>query len=644
METIRIVVCGDERVGKSSLIASLTKETFVPHLERVVPAIAIPRDFSNSSASTIVVDTAADNLPQLQNEIREANCIWLVYADHYTYERISLYWIPLFRSMGVNLPIVVSGNKVDIDEAETEAMVHEEFMPLLLEFKEIEACIRTSAKNNYNVYQAFYLCQRSVTHPLSPLYDYKYSSLKPLAVRALKRVFYLCDTDQDGVLNEDEFLKLQQRCFHKTLDFNELQDIKRTLDEIEPGLFDSNGIGEKGFIALNKYYCESGRHETIWGILRSFNYTDSLSIDDKVLHPKLEIPPSSSVELSPKGYKFLVDLFILFDKDNDGGLNDIELERLFYPTPGIPKAWEEANFPRSVVCNQQGYVTLQGWLAQWSMTTFLDYGTTLEYLGYFGYEDHSNTSRYGRKIKSNDTISALHITKPRKLRKREGIVYRTPVPDRTVFNCFIVGFSGCGKTSLLESFLSRQFSTGHAPTLGQKIAVNNVEIAGGKQCYLILQELGGLEGPILENNSKLDNCDVLCFAYDSSDPDSFQHLIDLRNKYSNLQTIPTVFVALKADLDRQQQRADFQPEPYTKSLFLSPPLHISSSWTSSLSELMSALVQASSNPQTCTPGLLPNPKEQENFINPFTIGGGALGFMAIMSAWYLRGSISNFGR
>lgn len=636
-QTVRIVICGDEGVGKSSLVTSLTKEIFVPNIQSVVPPINIPRDFSNSSSSTIVVDTPADNVPQLQYEIRQANCIWLVYADHYTYERISLYWIPMFRSMGVNLPIVVCCNKMDMDMAsdtESEVILHEEFTPLLLEFKEIEACIRTSAKINHNVNKAFYLCQRAVTHPLAPLYDYKYFNLKPLAVFALKRVFYLCDTDQDGYLNENEFLELQQRCFHKTLDFNELQDIKNTLEEINLGLFTDRGINEEGFIKLNKYYCESGRHETIWGILREFHYTDSLSIDDKILYPKMDIPQHSSVELSPKGYKFLVDLFILFDKDNDGGLNDMELERLFYPTPGIPKAWEETNFPRSVVCNQQGYVTLQGWLAQWSMTTYLDYRTTLEYLGYFGYEENAKSSKRGP-----DTTSALHVTKPRRLKKRDGKIYRTPVPDRTVFNCFIVGFSGCGKTSLLEAFLSRPFSTGHAPTLGQKVAVNNVEIVGGKQCYLILQELGGLETAILENNGKLENCDVLCFAYDSSDSASFQHLIDLKSKYSELDTIPTVYVALKADLDRQQQRADYQPEPYTKSLFLSSPLHVSSNWTSSLGELMTTLVQAASNPQISTPNLVPYPTEREPIINPFTIGCGALGFMAIISAWYLRGSV-----
>ncbi|KAG7841116.1 hypothetical protein KL942_002104 [Ogataea angusta] len=638
MDSIRVVICGDEGVGKSSLITTLVKEKFVPSIQHLIPPISIPKDFSGSPyspKSSVLIDTVSSDLNNVQEQIRQADVIWLVYSDRYTYERISLYWIPMFRSMGVNLPIVLCNNKSDLDELpnESESILNEELIPLLKEFKEIEACIRCSAKENYNVNQAFYLCQRAVTHPIAPLYDYKESNLKPLALNALKRVFYLCDTDQDGYLNDAEFLQLQLKCFHKSLDINELNSIKMTLNSALPGTATERGITEEGFVALNKLYAESGRHETIWGILRAFHYTDSLSIDDKILYPKIDVPHGSSVELSPNGYRFLVDLFLLFDKDNDGGLNDEELNQLFYPTPGVPRLWQEFNFPHTVVCNEQGYVTLQGWLAQWSMTTFLDYKTTLAYLGYFGYEDKSTIG------KLSGTTTALRITKPRKVRKRNGKVYRGSVSDRTVFNCFILGAPGCGKTSLMESFLGRQYSEAHSPTIQRSIAVNNVELIGGKQCYLILEELGELEPAILENSSKLDSCDVICLAYDSSDPESFQHLIELRRLYPKLDSIPMVFVALKADLDKQQQRCDTQPENYTRSLFLPPPLHISSSWASSLTELLVQLVNSAAEPRSATSGLEPEPIETEGLVTPFVIGCGAVGFMVIVSVWYLRKSI-----
>jgi Ras family protein T1 len=41
----------------------------------------------------------------LQQEIKRANVIWLVYSGHYTCERITLFWMPFFRSMGVNVSV-----------------------------------------------------------------------------------------------------------------------------------------------------------------------------------------------------------------------------------------------------------------------------------------------------------------------------------------------------------------------------------------------------------------------------------------------------------------------------------------------------------------------------------------------------------
>lgn len=639
MDSIRVVVCGDEGVGKSCLITSLIKEKFVHNIQKVVPEAVIPRDYSNAAAApsfTCLIDTTPSDTFSLPYELRKADVIWLVYSDHYTYERISLHWIPMFRSMGVNLPIILCANKIDLDKTTTsETVINEEFIPLLREFKEIEGCIRTSAKELYNVNEAFYLCQRAVVYPLAPLYDYKESKLKPLALKALKRVFYLCDKDQDGYLNDKEFPALQKKCFHRTMDINELSMIKSTLQGAIPGSAGPNGITEQGFLALNELYVETGRHETIWGILRAFHYTETLSIQDSVVAPKMDVQSNASVELSPKGYQFLVDLFLLFDKDNDGGLNKGELSRLMYATPGIPDAWKNTNFPRSVVCNEEGDVTLQGWLAEWSMTTFLNYKTTLEYLGYFGYGDRGSHSK-----KAESTTTALHVTRARKIRKWRGKPYRSTVYDRTVFNCFILGAPGCGKTSLIESFLGRQYAADHIPTTNPITAVNNVELAGGKQCYLIIEELGEKNNAILDNQRRLQACDVLCLAYDSSDPESFQYLIDLRKKYPFLDQLPVVYVGLKADLDKQQQRADQQPEPYTRSINLPPPMHISSSWSTSMSELLVQLVAAASDPKTATPGLEPD-QDSDNLLNTYTAGYGAVGFMALASAWYLgRGYIS----
>ena len=496
--------------------------------------------------------------------------ILLVYSDHYSYERVGLFWMPHFRSLGVNVPVVLCANKSDLSSSENASqVVEDEMLPLMAEFKEVDSCIRTSAREHHNINEVFFLCQKAVTHPIAPLFDSKESALKPAAVSALKRVFYLCDRDQDGYLNDKEIHAFQTKCFGKPLGEDDLTNIRQTISKISHDSVTERGINERGFLVLNKLFAEKGRHETVWIILRTFHYTDSLSLKDSFLHPKFDVPPFSSAELSPSGYRFFVDLFLLFDKDNDGGLNPSELNALFAPTPGLPSPWADSSFPSSTVRNEANHITLQGWLAQWSMTTFTSPATTLAYLAYLGFESPDPRST---------TTAALQLTKARKRRRRPGRV------ERNVLHAYILGGSSAGKSALLDSFLARPFSPTYHPTIKPRTAVNSVELLGGKQCYLILEELGELEPAILENRAKLDACDILVYAYDSSDPDSFGHISDLRIKYPHLDNLPALYVALKADRDKTTQRAEVQPEDYTSGLGMSKPLHVSVTWES-ISEL-----------------------------------------------------------
>jgi Ras family protein T1 len=153
-----------------------------------------------------------------------------------------------------------------------------------------------------------------------------------------------------------------------------------------------------------------------------------------------------------------------------------------------------------------------------------------------------------------------------------------------VILCYVLGSSGSGKSALLSAFLQRPFSQTYHPTIKPQAAVNSVELRGGKQCYLILEELGELEPAILENQAKLDACDLLCYTYDSSDPDSFAHIVQIRKKYPHLDQIPAVYTAMKADQDKTMQRCEQQPDEYTSALKMVPPLHVSATWNS-ISEL-----------------------------------------------------------
>ena len=138
--------------GKSSLITCLVKDHFRPtKIQPTLPALTIN---APEGVSTTIVDTSS--LPQerngLRKEIRRSNVICLVYSDHYSYERVSLFWLPFFRSLGVNLPVILCANKSDLyPDVEAE----KEMMPIMLEFKEIDSCIRASAKELRNINEVY---------------------------------------------------------------------------------------------------------------------------------------------------------------------------------------------------------------------------------------------------------------------------------------------------------------------------------------------------------------------------------------------------------------------------------------------------------------------------------------------------------
>ena len=63
--------------------------------------------------------------------------------------------------MGVSLPVVLVANKSDlVSEREAKRALSEEMIPVMQEFKEVESCVRCSAKERFNVTE--------VSHPRLP--------------------------------------------------------------------------------------------------------------------------------------------------------------------------------------------------------------------------------------------------------------------------------------------------------------------------------------------------------------------------------------------------------------------------------------------------------------------------------------------
>ncbi|THV03817.1 mitochondrial Rho GTPase [Dendrothele bispora CBS 962.96] len=581
---VRILLVGDESVGKSTIVTSLIKESFVHHVQHIVPEVTIPPEVTPENVTTYIVDSGAgpQDHAHLESEIRKAHVICVVYSidNPNSFDRIPTYWLPHFRQLGVNVPVILVGNKIDLRGGEvTNEALEDEIVPIMNEFKEVETCVECSAKLPLNVSEVFYFAQKAVLHPTAPLYDSRDHVLKPACIKALRRIFKLCDINKDDILDPAELNEFQRKCFDAPLQLQELEGIREMVNQHAPGGVRDGGLTEAGFLYLHTIFIQRGRLETTWTVLRKFGYAEDLRLTEAFLSPKFDVPSDCSVELSPSGYQFFTDLFEAFDKDQDGALNPSELEEVFDTAPGNP--WASQTFPDTTLTDETGAVTLQGWLAQWSMTTLLDHKTTLAYLAYLGYPDENRTS-------------ALQVTRARKIDRRKGKV------SRNVFLCYVCGAAGSGKTSLLRSFLKKPFKEAYEPTKKMISAVNAVDIAGSEK-YLVLQEFGSKYEPeTLRNSKKTDLADVVIYVYDSSDTNSFSYISNLRQQYS-LDHIPTLFVATKSDLDLAQQRHEVQPDVYCRRLGLQVPVSVSVK-TNQTADVFHAICSIAMNPLSSIPG------------------------------------------
>ncbi|KAF9242518.1 P-loop containing nucleoside triphosphate hydrolase protein [Melanogaster broomeanus] len=578
---VRILLVGDEGVGKSTIITSLIKESFVQH---VVPEVTIPPEVTPENVTTYIVDSGAgpQDKQHLESEIRKAHVICVVYSidNPNSFDRIPTFWLPHFRQLGVNVPVILVGNKIDMRGGEvTNQALEDEIIPIMNEFKEVETCVECSAKMPLNVSEVFYFAQKAVLHPTAPLYDSREHVLKPACVSALKRIFKLCDANKDGVLDAAELNEFQRKCFDAPLQLQELEGIKEMVREHTEGGVRDDGLTEAGFLYLHTNFIQRGRLETTWTVLRKFGYGEDLKLTESFLLPKFDVPHDCSVELSPKGYQFFTDIFETFDRDQDGALKIAELDELFTTSPGNP--WASQGFPDTTLADDTGAVTLQGWLAQWSMTTLLDHKTTLAYLAYLGYPAEQRTS-------------ALITTRPRKVDRRKGKV------TRNVFLCYVCGAAGSGKTSLLRSFAGKPFREAYEPTSKMLSVVNAVDIDGSEK-YLVLQEFGSkYEAEILRSSKKTDFADLIVYVHDSSDTNSFSYISNLRQQYS-LDHIPTLFVATKSDLDLAQQRHEVQPDVYCRRLGLQVPVAVSVK-TGQIADVFHVMCSIAMKPHAAIPG------------------------------------------
>ncbi|CAK8685513.1 unnamed protein product [Clavelina lepadiformis] len=551
---IHILLLGERRVGKTSLILSLVSEEFPDDVPNRVEEITIPADVTPEKVPTHIVDYSESEQAEYQlcEEVGRANVVCLVYdlTDLSTLEKVKLKWLPLIREFSMQdnmLPVILVGNKSDLipDSKMYEAV------PIMNEYPEIETCIECSSKTLTNVSEMFYFAQKAVLHPTWPLYSPQDGYLKPESKLALTRIFKLCDEDNDGVLNDEELSNFQRICFSTPLASQALQDVKNVVKKNCTNGVIKECLTLDGFLYLHLLFIQRGRHETTWAVLRKFGYNEMLALTEEYLLPEIQLPgPDLVPQLNEDGKDFLKCIFTKFDKDHDGVLNQAEMNEMFSVFPYEPWGPDVLN---TVCTNSKGWITLKGFLSQWMLTTYLDLPRALEYLGYLGYSTLRN------KNSQSDAICYAG--------SKKGEITKI---SREIFTCKVVGCKGVGKSSFLQGLLQRDLS--HHPISSQTsvLAVNEVSLSNQRSAYLLLHEVDLSD--LLAAGEGLFMCDVVCLLYDVTDPSSFQHCLEVHKQFVVHSDVSCLVIATKSDFTPVHQHCVMQPADFCAQNNLLPPI------------------------------------------------------------------------
>ncbi|XP_033896794.1 mitochondrial Rho GTPase 1-like isoform X2 [Acipenser ruthenus] len=551
---VRILLVGEPRVGKTSLIMSLVSEEFPDEVPPRAEEITIPADVTPERVPTHIVDysEAEQTDEQLYQEISKANVICIVYAVNNTnsIEKVTSQWIPLINERtdkDSRVPLILVGNKSDLVEHSSM----ETILPIMNQYTEIETCVECSAKNLKNISELFYYAQKAVLHPTGPLYCPEEKEMKPACIKALTRIFKITDQDNDGILNDAELNFFQRACFNTPLAPQALEDVKNVVRKnVSDGVFD-NGLTLKGFLFLHMLFIQRGRHETTWTVLRRFGYGDDLELTQDYLFPLLKIPPDCTTELNHNAYLFLQSVFDKHDLDRDCGLSPDELKDLFKVFPYMPWGPDVHN---TVCTNDQGWITYQGYLSQWTLTTYLDVQRCLEYMGYLGYSIISE---------QESQAAAVTVTRDKKidLQKKQ--------TQRNVFRCNVIGMKGCGKSAFLQAFLGRNLMRQRQIREDHKsfYAINTTYVYGQEK-YLLLHEL--FTDSEFLSDSEI-SCDVVCLVYDSSNPSSFEFCARIFKQHFMDSKTPCMIIAAKSDLHEVKQDCSPSPLDFCRKHKMPPP-------------------------------------------------------------------------
>lgn len=474
MHKLRILVLGDEQVGKTSIIRCFLTQSFPTEVPTCNPPISIPNELSLSNCSLTIIDslckTYIDRKGQetysIQREISKSSIIILVFdiTRPDSLKRILNFWLPLIKSQS-ETPCILVGNKIDLPKSSQN--LEEILKEITSEYPQCQIAIETTAKSYTSIAKVFQIAEQAVVYPTNKLYNPITYELTEEFLRALKLIFRLCDQDGDMRLNNRELEKFNNEVFQLPLSLKELEKIKHLVKENCSDGVDHIGVTLQGFIAINKIFIKKLKSNNSWKMLKYFDFNEDLQ---RTISVDVAIESGKSIELSFQSIDFLQIIYKKYsthDLLTENGINEI------FSTVKT-KPWEP-NCYQEMVPSIDGGISLHSWIALWQLLLFNNPNNAMACLINLGYS-HAIATAYEKPL-----ISSLS--------------------HRKLLVCSVVGMTSVGKKQLLRKFLNRD--------LGEKV-LNCV-------CGSIEEAESIFEGKylILSKTSEILN-DVVCMVYDGS--------------------------------------------------------------------------------------------------------------------------------